>query len=132
MMTTAENTNLPPTAAAADSGIESSPSTTSKREIEVATALMSIWGPCRGVSDAYLACVATSGLGMCKPIRNAFEQCASTFEESSREDLNMLGSHMCSHEAEGSEERLQCASQIVFAQHHRNTIAATSATQQNE
>mmetsp|Transcript_17217 Transcript_17217/g.23672 ORF Transcript_17217/g.23672 Transcript_17217/m.23672 type:complete len:119 (-) Transcript_17217:285-641(-) len=104
----------------------SEPESTAKREIEVATALMSIWGPCRGVGDAYLACVATSGLGMCKSIRYGFQQCAQASMQSSTDSLTALGSHMCSHVPEGSEERARCAAQIVFAQQ------AASQQQQNE
>jgi hypothetical protein len=60
-------------------------------EINTAAAILSLSGPCRGVGDVYLACVATAGLGQCRHLRASFEQCAKATASGSKEYLGMLG-----------------------------------------
>jgi hypothetical protein len=88
-----------------------------EQEIEMATALMSVSGPCRVVGDVYLSCVATAGLGMCRTLRAQFEQCANESAPESREMLNMFSQQACAHIGDDDQNgRLQCGAQLVMQQ----------------
>ena len=62
-----------------------------------AASLISIWGPCRRVGDEYLSCVVTAGMGMCKPLRRTFEQCAQETSDHAVGMLDQLALQACSH-----------------------------------
>lgn len=84
-----------------------------QQEIDTAAAFLSIAGPCYQAGNIYLACVATAGLGMCRHLRAAFEQCAKAHQETSRERLANIGQERCA----GQEDKVQCAARIVL-QHY--------------
>ena len=81
--------------------------------IALATALMSTWGPCRSPGDAYLACVATAGLGQCKALRKGFEECCRATEAASAGGLSALAAQMCAHEADETAQK-SCAARVVL------------------
>ena len=89
-------------------------------DLETAKVLMSISGPCRAAGDAYLACVATAGLGQCKHLRRNFLQCTEAAAQSSHYLLQSLGDQMCPQfdgDTEGhKKQRLRCAVEIVNQQ----------------
>lgn len=88
-------------------------------QIDTATALLSISGPCRSVGDVYLTCVATAGLGMCRSWRATFERCAKQTRDGYGMSMlrNIANSEMCSHiDNTKEEDKLMCATAIVNQQ----------------
>ncbi|CAB9530493.1 expressed unknown protein [Seminavis robusta] len=86
-------------------------------ELYRATSLLSIWGPCRRVGDEYLSCVVLSGMGMCKPLRRTFEQCAAETAEYSTSVLDQLASQACGHvEDSNPAAKRNCAAEILLMQ----------------
>jgi hypothetical protein len=83
-----------------------------KRQINTAVAALSMMGPCRGVGDVYLGCVATSDIDMCRSVRADFEQCATTSAAGSLEILEQVGEHMLGHMASKEEKLLGVATLI--------------------
>jgi hypothetical protein len=100
-----------------------------RREIGTAAAVLSLSGPCRGVGDIYLTCVATAGLGMCRSFRADFEQCAKATAEGSTEMLQQIGEQMCGH-IEGKEEKLLGAARLINL-HNLSNQQAMQPSQQN-
>ena len=86
-----------PTTPAAGSDQNSTTDAVPSRIFYKATSFLSIWGPCRRVGDEYLSCVTTEGMGMCKPLRRHFEQCASETSGYSIAMLDQLAIQACSH-----------------------------------
>jgi hypothetical protein len=87
-----------------------------EQEIEMATALMSVSGPCRVVGDIYLSCVATAGLGMCRSLRAQFQECTKAVGPESREMLDLFSQQACAHIRDDDQKRLQCGAQLVMQQ----------------
>mmetsp|Transcript_106818 Transcript_106818/g.159732 ORF Transcript_106818/g.159732 Transcript_106818/m.159732 type:complete len:120 (+) Transcript_106818:114-473(+) len=83
-----------------------------QREIGTAAAVLSLSGPCRGVGDLYLTCVATAGLGMCRSFRSDFEQCSKSTAESSTEMLGSIGEQMYGR-MHNKEDRLLEAARMI-------------------
>jgi hypothetical protein len=77
----------------------------SKRNIDTAVAAVSMLGPCRGVGDRYLGCVATSDHDMRRSFGADFEQCVKASEAGSLKILDQIGELMLGH-MENKEERL--------------------------
>ena len=96
--------------------LQAPPLSRQEQEIEMATAFMSVAGPCRVVGDVYLSCVATAGLGMCRTLRAQFEQCANESAPESRAMLNAYSQQVCAHIPEDDQARLQCGAQMVMQQ----------------
>jgi uncharacterized protein HemX len=104
-------------------------------EIRTATAFISTSGPCRGIGDVYLTCVATAGLGMCRSLRAQFEQCTASSQATSREMLQELGAELCRHMTQSNNnndnERLLCAANLVNEQLMQGySVSSTSASSQ--
>lgn len=91
------------------------------RDFYKASSLLSIWGPCRHIGDSYLSCVVTEGMGMCKPIRRNFEQCATETAEYSIAMLDQISLQACSHISgkEGSAAKRNCAAEFILQQHQQ-------------
>jgi len=92
------------------------------REFYRAASFLSIWGPCRGIGDAYLSCVLSEGLGMCKPVRRVFEQCGADTSVYSLAMLDRVGDQACSHIPESEQNvpaRRNCAAQFILKQYNQ-------------
>jgi hypothetical protein len=87
-----------------------------ENEIRTATAFISTSGPCRGIGDIYLTCVATAGLGMCRSLRGQFEQCTKDMELTSRDMLNEFGAELCRHLPPNGSDRPLCAANLINQQ----------------
>ena len=96
----------------ADSASSESPERLREAEIQTASAILSIGGPCRAIGDVYLTCVATAGLGQCRHLRASFEDCAKSTMEGSRAYLQTIGDQWCKDE----DDKTFCASQLVNQQ----------------
>lgn len=83
------------------------------QEINIASAILSLSGPCRSVGDIYLACVATTGLGQCRHLRASFEQCAKATAAESKEYLSVIGEMNCPPDEKDKE---LCAALLVNQQ----------------
>lgn len=81
-------------------------------EVNTATAILSLKGPCQGLGDIYLACVATAGLGQCRSLRASFEKCCHENKEESLRYLNMIGTQVCPDE----EDKELCAALVLNQQ----------------
>jgi hypothetical protein len=94
---------------------EQEPPSIKVQEIEMATALMSIAGPCRIVGDIYLSCVATAGLGQCRSLRAQFEQCGIQSAPESRVMLGKFSKKACA-QIDDDQDQMQCGAQMVMKQ----------------
>lgn len=83
------------------------------QEINTAAAILSLSGPCRAVGDVYLACVATAGLGQCRHLRAAFENCAKSTADDSKEYLEMVGDLNCPPD---EKDKAFCAAKLINRQ----------------
>ena len=80
--------------------------------LDTASAILSISGPCRQIGDIYLACVATKGLGQCRPLRAGFEGCAKENATNSMAMLGSIGSQMFPDASNEKEQTLMTAQMI--------------------
>lgn len=86
-----------------------------QKEIQTASAILSLSGPCRNAGDIYLACVATSGLGMCRSLRASFEHCSKDTAQKSQDMLRTIGAELCP-DANSVHEQTLCAARMINEQ----------------
>lgn len=83
-----------------------------QEELDTATAILSLSGPCRNIGDIYLTCVATRGLGQCRPLRAGFESCAKETANNSRTMLGTIGAQMFPDAEKEEDQALEAARMI--------------------
>lgn len=81
-------------------------------ELDTASAILSLSGPCRNIGDVYLTCVATRGLGQCRPLRADFESCAKETAKNSRAMLGSIGRSMFPDAGNEKDQALAAARMI--------------------
>lgn len=86
-----------------------------QEQLDTAAAILSISGPCRNIGDIYLSCVATKGLGQCRPLRAGFESCAKETAANSRAMLGSIGAQMFP-DADKKEDQALIAAQMIIQQ----------------